>query len=732
MKIIAQNTPTNLKYNHKLEKSHFSSRISAVTLSTEPVQTSISFKSLLKKMTTTKSFGFKEVIKQIQGSIKKLLFASTHKNDTAALEALEINKLLEAKGYPHGFLVNILDAKHLKNKNLLDDLDKYKAYISEFGVAMLIACYDNNYSLDELEAIKKEILATASDIKFDVKTYVEKNLFFHVENTIQTIKILGKDNFIKLAKDKIGDLENIINLSAPASIDVDWKTLINLLQLEQNDDYKAIEQKIAALKKDFKIDGDNTDTVNKIKELSKQKNEILAKKIKDSNEAYSIALLYKNLFIYNKQCLDEIFPLLGSKKIEDIDKVRQILNKYIFKFLDVKYSNLEIEKIFNFSNSKYIDKLFTSDEGFREGLKELIETIDKNYSESLVSTLENLPQNIATKQHFKKIGLSYDKWVSALDGVFTECRTATDINKIVHNILKNIEMEFNALLNSSIPEEEKQVFVNALKEKGFTFVKTSTAEYNEYGGYSGISAVTKIYKNGKALDLEGAKQFIERFVSIIERDFWRNKNKDLVVENNRITILDHICERLADEIRRASSKTNISKFNDIVIQKVNMNDIPKSLFLGNDSACCTATDGCNAWTSSAYILNKCIQAIEFKKGDTSIGNTMCFVAHVNGNLSLILDNIEVKSEFQYSEELRNAIIDFAKKLCAELGKPNMSIYVGKNRHKVEFGDFPVIKNCTIKPIGTTKGFVYLDSIDGANELAPNKLKYASIIIKIKG
>ena len=161
-----------------------------------------------------------------------------------------------------------------------------------------------------------------------------------------------------------------------------------------------------------------------------------------------------------------------------------------------------------------------------------------------------------------------------------------------------------------------------------------------------------------------------------------------------------------------------------------MNNISHSLFLGNDANCCTATNGSNSWSASKYILNKCIQAIEFKKDNVSVGNTMCFIADVNGKLSLILDNIEVKSEYKYSDELREAIVDFAQKLCTEIGMPDMAIYAGNNSQKIALNAYPVIENCTIKPIGVTDGNVCIDSLNGENEFTPYQFKHANLI-KIK-
>ena len=73
---------------------------------------------------------------------------------------------------------------------------------------------------------------------------------------------------------------------------------------------------------------------------------------------------------------------------------------------------------------------------------------------------------------------------------------------------------------------------------------------------------------------------------------------------------------------------------NIEVRKTDMNDIAHSLFLGNHASCCTAIgDGCNSWSAPYYIINKCISSIEIVDGKQSIGNTMCYIAKVDGILT---------------------------------------------------------------------------------------------------
>lgn len=127
---------------------------------------------------------------------------------------------------------------------------------------------------------------------------------------------------------------------------------------------------------------------------------------------------------------------------------------------------------------------------------------------------------------------------------------------------------------------------------------------------------------------------------------------------------------------------NASKLKDdevtaIEVHKTDMNDISHSLFLGNHGACCTAVgSGCNQFAAPRYVMDKCISAIEVMDGKEFVGNSMCYFATVDGELALVLDNIELNGKYQYNDKIRDAFMDYAKQLCEEVGKPDLPIYAG--------------------------------------------------------
>ena len=158
---------------------------------------------------------------------------------------------------------------------------------------------------------------------------------------------------------------------------------------------------------------------------------------------------------------------------------------------------------------------------------------------------------------------------------------------------------------------------------------------------------------------------------------------------------------------------------NIVVQKADMNDIKHALFLGNDAGCCTAVDASNGYSAVTYIMNKFISAIELKDGERFIGNTMCYFANVDGELALVLDNIEMKSRYQYNDKIRDVIFNYADKLCAEIGKPDLPIYLGPNRHKINLYNYE-FKERKFEIIGSSgDDKIYLDFDANGHYIKPN-------------
>ena len=162
--------------------------------------------------------------------------------------------------------------------------------------------------------------------------------------------------------------------------------------------------------------------------------------------------------------------------------------------------------------------------------------------------------------------------------------------------------------------------------------------------------------------------------------------------------------------------------NGIKIRKVDMNDIPKVISLGQDADCCTKIGGRKDYASISYLKNKFISAIEVLDCDVAVGNTMCYFAEVDGELSFILDNIAFKPRYRYNQNLTKGIYDYARKLCEEVGKPDIPIYLSGQRNQVE--DDNLVKEVKhINIIGDSgRDSVYLDFMGTSTELCIEKMR----------
>ena len=115
-----------------------------------------------------------------------------------------------------------------------------------------------------------------------------------------------------------------------------------------------------------------------------------------------------------------------------------------------------------------------------------------------------------------------------------------------------------------------------------------------------------------------------------------------------------------------------------------------------------------------------VQAIELKDGENSIGNTMMYVAKIDEKPALLLDNIELKPKYQYNDKIEDGIVNFAKMVTKDLGKPDMPIYAGSNRHKLNMKNFELVEKNDFNLVGTTHDDpIYLDFVTEGRNVIPS-------------
>ena len=273
-----------------------------------------------------------------------------------------------------------------------------------------------------------------------------------------------------------------------------------------------------------------------------------------------------------------------------------------------------------------------------------------------------------------------------------------------------VEQDFNSEMFKLIPENEQKKIFNALKEQGIIVKEDEEAIFDVNGFTGETRKLLKLYNNGNPIDFSSMSKIISAVKEVLNNEeFWIKSNKNSEIDNAKNIIYQRFMKLRNQELKNINNSGTSEKSIKLKIKQVDMTDIKHSLFLGNHAACCTAIPtGLMHYTAPTYIMNRLIGAIEIVNGKTSVGNSMIYIAEVDGIPSLILDNIEISGKYQYNDDIRDALFDYVKQFVKEIGKPDMPVYVGPYRNKINMPDTKSEK--TFKIIGSSgEQEVYIDS-----------------------
>lgn len=535
-------------------------------------------------------------------------------------------------------------------------------------------------------------------------------LFEDIDNTLNMVNLVGEKAFFYSFKDKYDMVEFYIEtLGGNPPPD----SVIQIFNPENSELYKKAVKMISFYKNQLKTAADETERaniINKINEYSSTKNKLLKNAVKDPKDIIDLAVIFMAIDeIDEDYARNTLLPLLAIKNEDGRKILYQEVNNHLAKVLDIfediweNHSNRP-----DFSSSKYFPALFKTDYEFKHKLNDLITLLDNDQKQTPAEIFNQLKENIDTKAQFEKEGINYDNWVNCNPDSNISICIKMDSEKMKQNTIKNLESDINDELFEFIPKEETEKLFNSLEKSGITVKDIEKTVYDEDGFLNRTEKYKKFFKNNKPIEFEDIKTILETLKEEINKnEFWNRKNPDTKIENAKETLKNHLLKLRFNELHNAKNK-KLERETVLKIQKADMNDIIHSLFLGNDACCCTAVDGCNGWSAPNYIMNKLVSCIEIISNGISVGNTMCYFAEVDGKISLILDNIEIKPQYQFNEKLKDGIIEYAKKLTAEVGKPDMPIYAGPNRHKVNLDNFD-LKERKFRIIGSTgNSSIYLD------------------------
>ena len=387
----------------------------------------------------------------------------------------------------------------------------------------------------------------------------------------------------------------------------------------------------------------------------------------------------------------------------------EAVNKKIYQKLGVEYDEVLSQKL-DLIHCKYISKMFISNNEFFVNMKELVNVIKDNPELSVEETIDNMPQNIETRRIFEELGFDYEKYTKVDKDSFTMVKVKLSAEEAKQASIHNLEEDLNDALFQLLPKEATTPIFKQLKEElGVTFEKSQKDNWEGDGFSAGTTEYYRLYKDGKLIAFED----MDKIITLIKREinknnFWTTTQGDEQLDNARKTMYTHIIKMRTQEVDNALTIRD-GDIAEIEVRKTDMYDIKKALGLGNDAQCCTALGrNMNEWSAPTYIMNKCIGAIELNDKGSFVGNTMIYLAYVDGEPALVLDNIELKTKYQNNNKIRDTFIDYAKKLCEEIGQPDLPIYAGPNRHKLNMDIYPKAKH-TMEIIGDSGGQeVYVD------------------------
>lgn len=616
---------------------------------------------------------------------------------------------------------------------------------------------EQNKRLTDIAFEKRDILKNGNDELTDenIREFFSK----YGPEIANTVKLTGEDNFIYAYSYKMDNLQNMVekfnNLfnQIKTSTYQDITALTNpeenenyksrMIYIERNKkilndkkspEYKEIEsitnikikklaQKISEIKQTTKdtteINRLNREIKQLLYELKQKKTpEIIAleknisqsvkilremkeNSIKDPQEVIRFLNLVSALNTYAPQYgISKIIGMFPANTPEKKEAVNQFLSEEIFGLTSLDYDEITSKKL-NLAKSSYLAEIFATDDEFKENFEEMLKVIQDNPDKSLRDAFNELPQNIETREQFEEMGIDYDKWVDVDKNSYVKVKVQTDFETAKQAAITNLETDFNDDLWKYIPKEESEKILDALKEENYELKKINEALYDADGYQNGTTDTLHFFKNGQRIEYKDLENIIKITKKAInENEFWTKKNNSQETEDAKNTIYNHLLKLRENEIRNTSKLRNDSESN-IEVHKTDMNNISHSLFLGNQAHCCTAVGGgCNEQSAPTYIMNKMVSAIEVMDGKDFVGNSMCYIAKVDGVPALFLDNIELAPKYQFNDKIRDAIFEYAEKLCTEIGKPNMAVYAGPNRHKCNMPNETRMKR-EVEIIGST-------------------------------
>lgn len=576
------------------------------------------------------------------------------------------------------------------------------------------------------EAQEKKIqLRSANEVITD--DIINNAFAGNINNVIDAIELMGESTFVHSYTMKFEGVFSLVQDIKILKVDLkpeDYNKLLLKLNPESSDEYKALEQKIRELKKSFpqvKASGDAQALKNLQSEIAtatKELQNIRKSKVDlDPQRVLERIRVLHAIIGRSPEDVPEFIDLIQNGTKENEALWRNKVNDYIFTALGMEFDPVLSAKL-DLTRSKYLPEILTSNPAFKTGFKEILKLMQKNPDKSLEEIFDALPQNIETRRLLEGYGIDYERYTRTDKDSHIDVKVELSVEKSRKAAIEALEAEFNNAAFNLLPKDETNKIYNALKEIGIEAKPVIETIFGEADGIAlGTREVIRLYKNGEPIvfdDLAPIMKTIKKVIS--ENSFWTTKSQDTTLQSYKETVYTHLTKDRDIQYKTAKDLKE-DRSVELEVRQTDMNDISHSLFLGNQGACCTAVGtGGNQYSAPNYIKNKMITAIEVVANGEFVGNTMCYIALVDGKPALILENIELKADYHNNDAIRDAMVEYAKQLCVEIGKPDLEIYAGPHRHKLDMKVYDKAEH-EMTIIGNTgNDEIYLDFITTGRQI----------------
>ena len=451
-----------------------------------------------------------------------------------------------------------------------------------------------------------------------------------------------------------------------------------LLEQELNEKYvippsideqvAIIDKKVQSIQRNDKIPADKKQVY--LNQLERQKSEILA-----NPEQYTKARINDRAMKPLEAQVEAHINLPNQN-----NAFTKALNKEIYNILKIDPTEELLTDVTY--DSKYVSRMFAgiSDSNFRMNFNKLINMIKENPNRKFTDIIQEIPENIETRKLFEENGLDFDKWIKFNEDFYEPFVVTVDVDKSVRSAKRNLKNELNSELARRLDQNQIAKINQILVENNF-----------ETSGQKDLPKIIKLIE--KELDTG---------------EYWKQDAPEIKTFKDHIQIHKkniHDVEQLKDTTE------------ELYVRLWDNDDVGRNIFFGNHVGCCTSVGKFNSFAAPQHLMNAFVNGIEIvDKAGISMGNSMCYFAKVDGKLTFVIDSFEANGKLGAAPEVTNAIIEYAKKVCAEMGQPDANIMFGPNYNKIDFSRCIRTNGHTIEIIGRAPENTYIDCIGGKGNI----------------